>query len=44
MTEGSNYTITICREELKKQRSLLLERLAECANEIKRIDGQLKAI
>jgi len=40
MTERCNYS----SEELKKQRSLLLERLAECANEIKRIDGQLKAV
>ena len=31
------------RDELLEQRITLLERLAECANEIKRIDEQLKS-
>jgi hypothetical protein len=32
------------RDSLLEQRVILLERLAECANEIKRIDEQLKLI
>jgi hypothetical protein len=42
MTEHPTITPLFQRDVLLEQRISLLERLAECANEIKRIDEQLK--
>ncbi len=44
MTEHPTITPLFRRDVLLEQRISLLERLAECANEIKQIDEQLKVI
>jgi hypothetical protein len=44
MNEHPTITPLFHRDVLLEQRICLLERLAECANEIKRIDEQLKVI
>jgi hypothetical protein len=44
MTEHPTITPLFQRDVLLEQRISLLERLAECANEIKQIDEQLKVI
>lgn len=44
MTERPINTPLFGRDDLLEKRICLLERLAECANEIKQIDEQLKLI
>jgi hypothetical protein len=43
MTKDLN-SLLFHKDALRKQRTLLLERLAECADRIKRIDEQLKLV